>query len=130
MEKQTREVRKSFSFQVTEANESYTPVKWELPKKTTIVKGVQLNSDFPNKLYYRGSQKLEIGGDELFPEGFASKFLQSSINVAPRDRYFDLGQVQPGDLSVKIRYQDRDHERASLGAGYEVSVVLLIEEEI
>lgn len=130
MEKQTREIRKTFTFQVTEANKPYTPVKWELPKKTAYVKGLQLTSDFPNKLYYRGSQRIEIGGDELFPEGFDSKILISSISVAPRERFFDLGEVQPGDLSVKVRYQDKDHERAVLGNGYQVSVVLLFEEEI
>jgi len=130
MEKQTREIRKTFSFQVNEANKLYAPVKWDLPKKTAFVKGLQLTSDFPNKLYYRGTQRIEIGGDELFPEGFDSKILISSISVAPRERFFDLGEVQPGDLSVKVRYQDQDHERAVLGNGYQVSVVLLLEEEI
>ena len=130
MERQTREIRKTFSFLVNEANKLYTPVKWELPKKTAFVKGLQLTSDFPNKLYYRGSQRIEIGGDELFPEGFDSKILISSISVAPRERFFDLGEVQPGDLSVKVRYEDKDHERAVLGNGYQVSLVLLFEEEI
>ena len=130
MEKETREIRKTFSFQVKEANKSYSPVNWELPKKTKFVKGLQLTSDFPNKLYYRGAQKIEIGGDELFPEGFDSKILVSSISVAPRERFFDLGDVLPGDLSVKVRYEDKDHERAILGNGYQVSVVLLIEEAI
>ncbi|GAB4242761.1 MAG: hypothetical protein Tsb0034_20350 [Ekhidna sp.] len=130
MEKATREVRKTFSFKVNEANKLYTPVNWELPKKTKYVKGLQLTSDFPNKLYYRGTQKIEIGGDELFPEGFDSKILVSSISVAPRDRFFDLGEVVPGDLSVKLRYQDSNHERANIGNGYQVTLVLLIEEEV
>ena len=126
--KTTREVRKTFSFRVNEPNKLYTPSNWELPKKTQYVKGLQLTSDFPDKLYHRGTQRIEIGGDELFPEGFDSKILISSISVAPRDRFFDMGEVQPGDLSVKIRYEDQDHERAVLGNGYQVSVVLLIEE--
>ncbi len=130
MEKETREIRKTFSFLVNQANKPYAPVKWELPKKTAFVKGIQLTSDFPAKLYYRGTQKVEIGGEELFPEGFDSKILVSSIAVAPRERFFELGQVLPGDLSVKIRYEDTDHERAALGNGYQVSVILLIEEEV
>ena len=130
MKKATREVRKSFSFQVNEAGKLYTPVNWELPKKTKFVKGLQLTSDFPNKLYYRGTQKIEVGGDELFPEGFDSKILVSSISVAPRDRFFDLGEVLPGDLSVKIRYQDINHSRAEFDGGYQVTLVLLIEEEV
>ena len=130
MEKETREVRKSFSFQVNEAGKLYNPNGWELPKKTKYVKGLQLTSDFPNKLYYRGAQKIEIGGDELFSEGFDSKILVSSISVAPRDRFFDLGEVLAGDLSVKVRYQDSNHERANLGNGYQVTLVLLLEEEV
>ncbi|PTB98006.1 hypothetical protein C9994_00165 [Marivirga lumbricoides] len=128
MEKDTREIRKSFSFRVDKANKIYTPINWELPKKTKYVRGIQLTSDFPNKLYYRGAQKIEIGGDELFPEGFDSKILISSISVAPRERFFELGDVLPGDLSVKIRFEDKDHERAAIGNGYNVSVVLLIDE--
>lgn len=130
MEKKTREVRKAFSFFVDEAKKTFSISKWELPRKTVFVKGIQLSSDFPNKLYYRGSQKIEIGGDELFPEGFESKILLSSIGVAPRNRFFELGQVLPGDLSVKVRYEDKEHERAPFGIGYQFSLVLLIDEEI
>jgi hypothetical protein len=130
METKTREIRKTFSFRVDQANKVYTPLNWELPKKTKYVRGIQLTSDFPNKLYYRGAQKIEIGGDELFPEGFDSKILISSISVAPRERFFELGDVLPGDLSVKVRFEDNDHERAAIGNGYTVSVVLLIDELI
>ena len=129
MEKETREIRKTFTFQVDEANKPYAPVKWELPKKSVFVRGLQLTSDFPAKLYYRGSQKVEIGGEELFPEGFDSKILMSSIAVAPRQRFFDLGEVLPGDLSVKVRYEDKDHGSSPFDRGYRVSVILLIEEE-
>ncbi len=126
----SHEVRKQFTFQVDEREKIYSPTKWELPKKTRFVKGIQLTSDYPDKLYYRGSQKIEIGGDELFPEGFESRILMSSLSVPPRERFFDLGQVLPGDLSVKLRYQDHDHDRAHFGHGYEVAVVLLLEEEL
>lgn len=130
MEKAVKETRKVFSFPVKEAGKLYNPVKWELSKNTVRVKGIQLTSDFPNKLYYRGTQRIEIGGDELFPEGFDAKVLLSSISVAPRERFFDLGEVLPGDLSVKIRYQDQDHERAAFGNGYSVMVVLLVDEAV
>jgi hypothetical protein len=128
MSESVKEVRKVFSLEVKEAGKLYNPVKWELSKNTVRVKGIQLTSDFPNKLYYRGTQRIEIGGDELFPEGFDAKVLLSSISVPPRERFFDLGEVQPGDLSVKVRYQDQNHERAALGKGYTVIVVLLVDE--
>ena len=130
MEKKTREIRKTYSFKVDESGKSFSSSNWEVPRKTVRVKGLQLSSDFPNKLYYRGSQKIEIGGDEIFPDGFESKILLSSIGVAPKDRFFDLGDVLPGDLSVKVRYEDQEHERAPFGIGYQFSLVLLIDEEI
>ncbi|WP_246848960.1 hypothetical protein [Aquimarina sp. U1-2] len=89
-----------------------------------------MTTDQPDKLYYRGCQKIEIGGEELFPEGFESRILMSSLNVAPRERFFDLGEVLPGDLSVKIRYEDKDHSKAIFAQGYSVSVILLLEESL
>lgn len=130
MQKESREIRKVFTFSVNEANKSYNPLNWELNKKTIAVKALQLSSDYPDKLYYRGAQRIEIGGDEIFPEGFDSKFLMSSVSVGPHERFFQLGDVLPGDLSVKVRYEDKDHQRAPMENGYQVKVILLIEERI
>lgn len=130
MQKESREIRKVFTFSVTEANKFYSPLNWELNKKTIAVKAIQLSSDYPDKLYYRGAQRIEIGGDEIFPEGFDSKFLISSVSVGPQERFFPLGDVLPGDLSVKLRYEDKDHQRAPFESGYQVKVILLTEERI
>ena len=123
MEPKTKETRVTFSFKVTKANGTISDMV-ELPKHTRIVKGLQLVSDHADKLYNRGSQRIEIGGEEIFPEGFDSKLLMSSLSVAPRERFFDLGEVLPGDLSVKIRFQDKDHGAAPFGLGYSVSLIL------
>lgn len=130
MEEQLQETRKLFTFLVDKEGKQYSPTKWELPKKTKFVKGIQLTSDYPDSLYYRGSQRIEIGGEEIFPEGFESRILMSSLSVAPRERFFDLGKVLPGDLSVKVRYQDNPHGRTRIDDGYHVSVILLLEEEV
>lgn len=130
MEEPLKETRKQFTFEVNEPGKVYSPAKWELPKKTKFVKGIQLTSDHPEKLYYRGSQKIEIGGEEIFPEGFESRILMSSLSVAPRERFFELGQVLPGDLSVKPRFEDQEQEKAAFAGGYMVSVVLLLQEVI
>ncbi|WP_282088292.1 hypothetical protein [Aquimarina algiphila] len=110
------------------ANGLFTVDNLELPKHTKLVKGLQLISEYPDRLYYRGSQRIEIGGEELFPDGFDSKILMSSLSVAPRERFFELGDVLPGDLSVKVRYQDKDHSNAAFGQGYKVSLIILIAE--
>ncbi len=128
MEQHTKETRISFPFQVTKANGLVNVDNLELPKHTKLVKGLQLISNAPDKLYYRGSQRIEIGGEELFPDGFDSKILMASLSVAPRERFFDLGEVLPGDLLVKIRFEDKDHPKASFEEGYQVSLVILIEE--
>ncbi len=125
----TKETRVTFSFPITKANGLSTASGLELPKHTQSVRGLQLTSDYPDKLYYRGSQRIEIGGEELFPEGFDSKILMSSLSVAPRERFFELGDVLPGDLSVKVRFQDKDHSKAVFGDGYTVTLIILIEEK-
>ncbi len=130
MENSTKETRVTFSFRIPEANKLITVDNLELPKHTKMVKGLQLISDYPDKLYYRGSQRIEIGGEELFPDGFDSKILMSSLSVAPKERFFDLGAVLPGDLSVKVRYQDTDHPSTDFREGYKVSLIILIHEAV
>lgn len=124
-----KRTRASFTFKVDKPG--ITSVDGlEFSKHTKSVVGLQLTSDYPDRLYHRGSQRIEIGGEEIFPDGFDSKLLMSSISVAPNERFFSLGEVLPGDLSLKIRYNDRDHSAAPFGQGYSVSVILLLEEEV
>ena len=126
----TKESRISFILQVDQNEGIITSSGWEFPKQTKAVKGIQLTSDYPDKLYYRGSQRIEIGGEELFPEGFHSRMLMSSLAVAPRERFFDLGEVPPKDLSVKVRYKDENHGSASFNGGYKVIATFLIDEAV
>ena len=130
LEEKTKETRVVFSFTVEKQNGLITVDNFELPKQTMFVKGIQLISDYPDRLYYRGKQRIEIGGEELFPDGFESKILMSSLSVAPRERFFELGDVLAGDLSVKIRFADKDHSSTGFDGGYTVTVVLLISEKL
>jgi len=130
MDQKTKETRITFPFEVPKANSVFNVDNLELPKHTKFVKGLQLISNVPDKLYYRGSQRIEIGGEELFPDGFDSKILMSSVSVAPRERFFELGDVLPGDLLIKVRFEDKDHTAAPFGDGYQVRLVILIEEGI
>jgi len=129
-EEETKETRVVFSFPVEKQNGLNTIDSFELPKHTKYVKGIQLISDHPDRLYYRGKQRIEIGGEELFPDGFHSKILMSSLSVAPKERFFELGDVLAGDLSVKFRFEDSDHTNATFDGGYTVTVVLLISEKL
>ncbi|WP_299187642.1 hypothetical protein [uncultured Aquimarina sp.] len=126
----TKETRVIFSFKVEKQNGLVTVDNFELPKHTKCVKGIQLISEYPDRLYYRGKQRIEIGGEELFPDGFESKILMSSLSVAPRERFFELGDVLPGDLSVKVRFEDKDHSNVTFERGYTVTIILLISERL
>lgn len=129
-DEKTKETRVIFSFKVEKQNGLTSIDNFELPKHTKYVKGIQLLSDYPDRLYYRGKQRIEIGGEELFPDGFESKILMSSLSVAPRERFFELGNVLPGDLSIKLRFEDADHNKADFNGGYTTTIILLISERV
>ena len=42
--------------------------KFDLDKNVRVVRGIMMSSDRPNLLFYRGSQRIELSGEELFPE--------------------------------------------------------------
>ncbi len=120
-----KEIYKSFSFIVDTAGGSYSK-KFELDKMIRVVKGIQLTADLPNMLYYRGSQRIEISGDELFPEGYESKLLLSGVAVAPDARWVDMGQVLSGNGQVMLLYKDTNNNSAPF-TSYRVSLILKCE---
>jgi hypothetical protein len=119
-------VYKRFSFTVTGANASY-PKKFDLDKNVSVVSALLLSSDQPNMLFYRGSQKIEINSDELYPEDYESKLLMSGISVPPDERYVELGNgVLSGNGEVKLLYKDKDNP-ATVFAPYDVVLNLKCE---
>lgn len=98
-------VYKRFIITVDGANASYNK-KFDLDKNTRFVTAMQVTSDKPEQIYNRGSQRIEISGDELYPEDYETKLLMSGISVAPDDRFVELGEVAPGNGEVKILYKD------------------------
>src|SRR5687768_4326203 len=74
-----------------------------LDKNVKLVLGLQISSNDPKLLFYRGPQRVEISGDELFPEDFESKMLMSGLGVPPDNKYRSLGNgVIPGNGEIKI----------------------------
>lgn len=117
---------KTFSFLVTTENTSYK-LKFDLDKNVKLVSGLLLSSSDPRKLFFRGSQRIEISGDELFPEGYESKLLMSGISVPPSDRFVDLGDgVLSGNCEVKIQYVDEANDNAVFNP-YKVTLTLKCE---
>jgi hypothetical protein len=120
-------VKKRFDIQITSANQNITKT-FELDKNIKSVKGVLVTSDKDDLLYYRGSQKIEINKEEYFPDNYESKLLMSGINVSPKERYYDLGSVNPGNGTIKIVFQDTEDGR-TVFAPYRVSLYVDCEME-
>lgn len=105
-------VYKTFSFLVDTAAQSYNK-KFELDKNIKLVRAIMLSSNKPNQMFFRGSQKIEINGEELYPEDYESRLLMSGISVPPNERYVDLGDaVLAGNGEVKIVYKDTNNTLA------------------
>lgn len=102
--------------------------QFELDKNVSKVNAILLTSDKEEQLYNRGTQKIEINGQELFPEKYESKLLMSGINVSPNDRYYKLENIAVGNRIMKVEFTDAQDSRSSFSA-YRVSVYLELELE-
>lgn len=121
-----RLVDKIFSFTVDAQGQPYSK-KFDLDKNVKLVRGIVLSSDRLNMLFYRGSQRIEISGDELFPEDYESKLLMSGIAVPPDQRFKSLGNgVVAGNGEFKISYKDTSNPNANFQA-YKVIITLQCE---
>ncbi len=120
-------VKKRFDIQINSSGQNITRT-FELDKNIKSVKGILLTSDKDDLLYYRGSQKIEINKEEYFPDTYESKLLMSGINVSPKLRYYDLGNVNPGNGSIRVVFQDTDDGRTAF-TPYRVSLYVDCEME-
>ncbi len=98
---------------VTAADKTYT-VTYELDKTIAFITGFQLTSNRDNLLYSRGTQKIEVNRMEIVPDGYESKQLYSTANVAVNERFFRRGgRVPVGNGQVKFSYTDTSDASAS-----------------
>ena len=118
-------VKKRFDINVTEPNKIFSK-SFELDKTIGVVKGILFTSDKDDLMYYRGSQKVEINKQEIFPENYETKLLMTGINVAPNQRYYDIGDAQVGNGTVKVEYKDTEDGRTTFET-YRISIYLLCE---
>lgn len=122
-----RFVKKRFRFLVSTAGGSFPDKAFLLDKNIKLVRGILLTADKPDLLFYRGTQQIRINGDELFPEEYESKLLMSGINVAPDQKFADLGDgVIAGNGEVKVVFKDVENSYAPFEP-YEVSIYLICE---
>ena len=120
-----KRIKKRSDIDVTGANAIHSKT-FELDKNVEKVHGILFASDRDDLMYYRGSNKVEINSDEIFPEGYETKLLMSGLNVSPNDRFYNLGGVSPGNFKVKVEYKDIADSRLAF-VPYRISIYLDVE---
>ncbi|TMI89757.1 MAG: hypothetical protein E6H08_16000 [Bacteroidetes bacterium] len=121
----SKRIKKRFDLQVAAASGIISQT-FEFDKTVEKVHGILFASDRDDLMYYRGSAKVEVNSDEIFPEGYETKLLMSGLNVSPNDRFYNLGGIPPGNFKVKVDYKDTADARLAFAA-YRVSVYLDVE---
>ena len=71
-----KRIKKRYDIDVLAANAIHSKT-FELDKTVTLVHGILFASDRDDLMYYRGSNKIEINSDEIFPEGYETKLLMT-----------------------------------------------------
>lgn len=112
-------IKERFDLKVTSANQVFKE-EYELDKNAEYLFGIAITSDNEENLFYRGSQKMQLNDQELFPEDFESKLLMSGLSVSPNHRMVKIGFVKTGNGRVEVWYKDTDHPKA-LFAPYRIS---------
>ncbi|TCZ68357.1 hypothetical protein [Flaviaesturariibacter aridisoli] len=120
-----KRVKKRYDIDVPAAGGTFSKT-FELEKTVVKVHGILFTSDRDDLMFYRGSAKVELNRDELFPENYETKLLMSGLNVSPNERYFNLGGVQPGNFKLKVDYKDTPDTRLQF-VPYRISIYLDLE---
>ena len=85
---------------------------WEIDRNADLLYGITITSDQEEQIYYRGSQKIQINDQELFPEDFETKLLMAGLAVSPNHRMTKVGNVKTGNKRIEVWYKDTDHPKA------------------
>lgn len=117
-----KRIKKRFDINVTDANTVHSKT-FDLDKNIIALHGLLFTSDRDDLLYYRGTGKIEINRQEIFPEGYETKLVMTGLNVSPNDRYYNLGGMEPGNGKLKVDYKDTD-TTVIVFAAYRVSIYL------
>ena len=120
-----KRIKKRFDIDVSVANDMHSKT-FELDKNVEKVHGLLFTSDRDDLMYYRGSAKVELNSEEIFPESYETKLLMSGLNVSPNDRYYNLGGIPPGNFKLKVDYKDTNDARLAFAA-YRVSIYMDVE---
>ena len=103
--------KKWFDILITQGAKTYTQ-SFDLDKTYTHLIGITVTSNRDTLLFTRGSHKIELNRQELFPEGYEAKMLMSTVNVPVNQRYYDTRRIPTGNGVLKITYTDSEDATA------------------
>lgn len=118
-------IRKRFDINVLTEFQKITQT-FNLDKNIKYIKGLLISGNRDDLIYFRGTQRIEINGEEYFPENYQSRLLMAGLNMAPHNRFYDLGSVPSGNGVIKVTFQDEDSRLTSFEP-YRVSLYILAE---
>jgi hypothetical protein len=101
-------IKERFDILIDTPNET-KKVEFELDHNAEFMFGVTVTSNNEEQLYYRGSQKMQLNDQELFPEDFESKLLMSGLAVSPNNRMVKVGDVKTGNNKIEIWFKDENY---------------------
>lgn len=121
MSLQQHVIKERFDIPITEEGQ---PVKmdFQLDKHARFLLGLLITSDRDDMLFYRGTQKISIGGVELFPDKFESKLLMTGLNVPPDCRMVTIGEIPTGNGKLEVWFQDNSHPLITAFENYRVTI--------
>lgn len=104
-------IKERFDLLITRQNAT-TKGEFELDRNAEFLYGVAVSSDNDELVYHRGSQKIQLNDQELFPDQFESKMLMSGLSVPPNQRMARVGMVRKGNGRIDVWFTDEDHPAA------------------
>jgi len=103
--------KEHFDIVVNQPNQTVKKT-FEINAHASHVTGILMVATDDVSLFHRGRQRLTINDQENIPEGYHSRLLHSSQNVAPINRIVPL-DVTAGNRLVSVFYQDQDSAAAA-----------------
>lgn len=114
------DIKERFQIEINNPNE-VKKATFDIDSNAEKMIGLLLTSNNEEALYYRGSQKIQLNDQELFPEDFESKLLMSGLGVSPNARMLETSDVEVGNGKLEVWFKDQDHTNARF-APYKVSI--------
>jgi hypothetical protein len=110
--KQNKILKLNFSIDVGSGDETVKGT-FELDKSAHRIIGIEMSSNRPDIMFFRGTQIIKINDEEFFPEGHQTMKLMCGQNILPHERFYDLKGIDPGNRKVELIYTDTDNAAAA-----------------